>query len=54
MQLLADGYSALVIAAELGITVSAVTLHLRRVFVKLGVRSKVEAIVYAMRHGLIE
>ena len=54
LQLLADGYSVPALAAELGVTVSAVTFHLRRIFAKLGVHSKTTAVAAAFRLGLIE
>lgn len=41
------------IARELGITVTAVNEHMRRIFHKLGARSRVAAAVAAVRMGLV-
>jgi DNA-binding CsgD family transcriptional regulator len=54
LRLLADGYSVEAIAAALGVTPHAIVFHLRSIYAKLGVRSKLAAVVYALRHGLIE
>jgi LuxR family transcriptional regulator, maltose regulon positive regulatory protein len=54
LQLLADGYHNAALATELGVSESAVIFHLRRIFAKLDVHSKMEAVVVALRLGLIE
>ena len=41
------------IAAELGLTVSGVRFHLRKLFTKLNVRTRVEAVGRARELGLI-
>jgi DNA-binding NarL/FixJ family response regulator len=50
--LLVDGHSYKTAAAELGVTPHAVSYHLRRVYEKLEVRSKSEAVAKALRHRL--
>ena len=54
LQLLADGYRNAALAAELGVSESAIVFHLRNIYAKLGVHSKTEAVVMALRLGLIE
>ncbi|MFT4031178.1 MAG: LuxR C-terminal-related transcriptional regulator [Siphonobacter sp.] len=50
---LAQGMSYKMIAHQCGITFHTVQTHLKRVYLKLGVNSGTEAIVYALRHGII-
>ncbi len=54
LQLLADGYRNAAVAAELGVTESAVVFHLRSIYAKLGVHSKTQAVAVAFRLGFIE
>ena len=54
IQLLADGHSLSVVADMLGVSINTVAFYLRGIYAKLGARSKIEAVVYALRHGLIE
>ena len=42
------------IAAEMGITEASVKSHLGRIFRKLGARTRLEALVTALRRGLVE
>lgn len=53
LQLLAEGLSNEEIAGELGIAVNTVRNHVRNILDKLGVHNRVQAAVYAVRHGLV-
>jgi DNA-binding NarL/FixJ family response regulator len=53
LQLVVDGYTNQEIGLSLGISDKTVEKHLREVFTKLGVASRVEAAVYAVRQGLV-
>lgn len=50
---LAQGMSYKMIAHECGISFSTVQTHLKRVYLKLGVNSATEAILFGFRKGLI-
>jgi two-component system, NarL family, nitrate/nitrite response regulator NarL len=54
LQTLATGASTGEVAAQLNITVHTVRTHLRSVLSKLEARSKLEAVLVALRAGLIE
>ncbi|HLH23366.1 MAG TPA: response regulator transcription factor [Chloroflexota bacterium] len=54
LQVLATGKSAEDAAAELGISIHTLRTHLKKCMAKMGVRSKLEAIIGALRAGLIE
>lgn len=41
------------IARKLGIVESTVNSHLREIFVRLGIHSRVQAAVYAVKQGLV-
>jgi DNA-binding NarL/FixJ family response regulator len=51
---LAQGMSGEQIAAALNISLLTVRTHIRNLLEKLGVHSRLEAVSYALRHGLIE
>ncbi len=51
---LARGRTNPEIAAALGVSRRTVTSHLEHVYTKLGVSSRTEAALFAMRHGLLE
>jgi DNA-binding NarL/FixJ family response regulator len=53
LQLIADGLSNDLVGQKLGIGQKAVQLHLSRVYSKLGVSGRTEAIVAAAKAGLI-
>jgi DNA-binding CsgD family transcriptional regulator len=54
LELLAQGRSTQEVADTLGISVLTVRGHVRRVLVKLGVHSRLEAVAFALRRGLIQ
>ncbi|MFN7993523.1 MAG: helix-turn-helix transcriptional regulator [Bryobacteraceae bacterium] len=53
LKLLMQGHRYKTAAAELGVTPHTVSFHLRRVYQKLDVHSKSEAVIKAMRENLI-
>ena len=54
LRLLARGYSNAQIADELGITERTVKNHAGRIYGKLGVGSRMEAVLHAVRRGWVE
>jgi DNA-binding NarL/FixJ family response regulator len=52
MRLLGRGWDNQRIAAELCISERTVRFHLRNIYDKIGVNSRIEAAVWAVRHGL--
>lgn len=52
LELVATGLSNKLIARELGIAEGTVKVHVKRVLAKLGMRSRVEAALWLMRHPL--
>ena len=53
LAMLVDGHNYKTAAAELGVTVHGVSFHMRRVYEKLSVHSKSEAVARALRDGLL-
>jgi DNA-binding CsgD family transcriptional regulator/N-acetylneuraminic acid mutarotase len=53
LQLVAAGQSNQQIANTLGISINTVKVHLRNVFGKIGVASRTEATMYAVRSGIV-
>ena len=53
LRLLVDGYHYQTAADELGVTVNTVRFHLRRIYEKLEVHSKSEAVAKALRERLV-
>ncbi|MPZ17698.1 MAG: response regulator [Luteitalea sp.] len=53
LRLFADGYNYKTAATELGVTVHAISFHLRRIYEKLQVHSKTEAVAKAVQHRLL-
>jgi DNA-binding NarL/FixJ family response regulator len=54
LKLLAVGTSTEAIARTLGVTRSTARNHIESVLSKLGVHSRLQAVVYATEHGLVE
>lgn len=54
LRLVADGSTTAEIAAELGVSESAVKAALQQTFDRLGVSSRAEAVAIALRRGLID
>lgn len=54
LKLLTEGHQNKTAAAELGVSVHTVSFHLRSIYSKLHVHSRSEAVVRALREGLIE
>jgi DNA-binding CsgD family transcriptional regulator len=52
--LLAEGHDTITLASQLGIAPHTVEWHVRHLIEKLGVHSKLQAVVAAARVGLIE
>src|ERR1051326_5124807 len=53
LRLLVDGYPYQTAADELGVTVNTIRFHLRRIYEKLQVHSKAEAVSKALREKLV-
>ncbi len=53
LRLLADGMGTQVLAETLGLSEATVRNHIQRLLAKLGVHSRLEAVVYGARHGLV-
>jgi DNA-binding CsgD family transcriptional regulator len=53
LRLVAQGLSNQQIANQLGVSINTVKVHLRNVFGKLGVASRTEASMYAIRNGIV-
>jgi DNA-binding NarL/FixJ family response regulator len=54
LRLLAEGHDTITLASRLGIAPHTVEWHVRHVIEKLGVHSKLQAVIAAARLGLIE
>ena len=54
LRALADGLSSTEIAQRLNITIATERSHFLRIFTKLGVHSRLQALVFALRHGVVE
>ncbi len=54
LQLLAEGLAATAIARRLYISLATVRNHTQHILAKLGMHSKLEAVAYAYRRGLIK
>ena len=53
LKLLVEGHSYKTAAARLGVSVKTVSFHLQRIYEKLQVHSKSEAVARALRHRLV-
>lgn len=54
LRLLAEGLTATAISTQLYISRATVRNHTQHLLAKLGLHSKLEAVAYAYRHGLIK
>jgi DNA-binding NarL/FixJ family response regulator len=54
LKLLVEGHNYKTAAAEVGVTVHAISFHMRRIYEKLEVHSKSEAVAKALRQGLVK
>lgn len=54
LQALAEGLSDKGIAERLYVGVGTIRTHVRSILAKLGVQSRLQALVFAVRHGLVE
>ena len=54
LKMLVEGHNYKTAAAEIGVTVHAVSFHMRRIYEKLQVHSKSEAVAVALRDRLIK
>jgi len=54
LEQLAAGPTTTEIAVALGISPLTVRSHVKSILAKLGVHSKLEAVIFALRHGVIE
>jgi DNA-binding NarL/FixJ family response regulator len=53
LRLLVDGHNYKTAAVEIGVTVHAISFHMRHIYEKLEVHSKSEAVAKALRQGLV-
>lgn len=53
LKLLVDGHNYKTAAKELGVSVNTISFHMRRIYGKLQVHSKSEAVAKALRHRLV-
>jgi len=54
LKLFVQGHNYKTAASALGVTVHAVSFHLRSIYEKLQVHSKTEAVAKALRHRLLD
>lgn len=54
LQVLADGLDGKEIAERLGISDKTERNHMASIMTKLGVHSRLQALVFALRHGLVD
>jgi DNA-binding NarL/FixJ family response regulator len=53
LKLLVEGHNYKTAAKELAVSVNTISFHMRRIYDKLQVHSKSEAVSKALRHGLV-
>ncbi len=54
LKLLVDGHNYKTAAVELGVSVNTISFHMRRIYDKLHVHTKSEAVAKALRHQIVE
>ena len=54
LRLAASGATNQQIASQLNISINTVKVHMRKIFGKIGVESRTEATIYAIRHGYVQ
>ena len=54
LKLLVQGYSYKAAAAALGVSINTVCFHIKKIYEKLQVHSKSEAVAKALRHRLVK
>jgi DNA-binding NarL/FixJ family response regulator len=54
LKLLVEGHNYKTAAAELGVTVNTIAFHIKRIYEKLHVHSKSEAVAKALRNRIVQ
>ncbi len=54
LQLLVEGQDTAAMVAELGVSAATVRTHIQSLLSKLGVHSRLEAVAFAVQHGLLD
>jgi len=54
LRMLVEGHNYRTASTELGVTVHTISFHMRKIYTKLEVHSKSEAVAKALRDGIID